>query len=214
MKMKILTPLLFVLLLCAPKPAAADEVNPVFLALGGLKVPGIAFDIVGAGFLGPHLETFDTGSRMHRSTQAAFASHLVSLGLHTLSVGSFMAGAFADWEDAVGPVFLINAGADITIGVMGILTGLDILMSKSTVEIKGQNEGVSATWSGVLNIAMGSFGVLWFSPMLIGGLVGVAKLAVAPRDGPESRIALRVRRPQVWATLVPSPTGVTPTGIF
>lgn len=214
MRLNLIIPLLFSLLLFTPKPAAADDVNPVFLALGGLKVPGLAFDIVGASFIGPHLNTFDAGSRMHRSTRAAFASHLVSLGLHTLSVGSFMVGGFADWKEAIGPIFLINAGADITIGVMGLLTGMDILLSKSTVNINGEAEGLSATWSGVINIAMGTFGILWFSPMLIGGLIGVSEFAVAPRDGPESRIAMRARRPHVRAALIPSPTGLTVVGVF
>lgn len=203
---------LFVL---APNRAQASEVNPLFLALGGLKTPGIAFDVVGAAFVAPHLNTFESGSRMHRATRAAFASHLVSVGFHTLSIGSFFAGAFADdWEDAIGPVFLINAGSDIVIGVMGLVTGIDILLAKSTVpDIGGTAAGIGSTWSGVVNIGMGTFGILWFAPMLIGGLIGVAEMAVVD-DPRASRIALRARGPQIRAALVPSAGGLTLTGTF
>jgi len=211
----LLLALLASLFVLSPSTAKASDVNPLFLALGGLKTPGIAFDIVGAAFVRPHLETFESGSRMHRATRAAFASHLVSVGLHSLSIGSFFAGAFADdWEDAIGPVFLINAGADIVIGVMGLVTGIDILLAKSTVDgIKGTPGGIGSTWSGVVNIGMGTFGILWFAPMLIGGLIGVSEMAVVD-DPRESRVALRARPPRIRATVVPSAGGLTVFGTF
>ena len=214
MRIKLLVPLLVSLFLLAPRPAAADDVNPVFLALGGLKVPGLAFDVVGAAFARPQLEVFESGSRMHRSVRAAFASHIVSLGLHTVSISAFVVGGVADWEEAIGPVFLINAACDIAIGVMGLLTGVDVLLAKQTVDIKGSTSGIATSWSGVLNIAMGTFGILWFSPMLIGGIIGVSELAVAPTDPRESRIALRARPLRVRAAVLPSAGGLTVVGRF
>ncbi|MCO4773106.1 MAG: hypothetical protein KDA24_23935 [Deltaproteobacteria bacterium] len=214
MRIKLLLPLLAALFLVVPSTAKADvDPNPLFLALGGLKTPGIAFDVVGAAFVRPHLEVFESGTRMHRATRAAFASHLVSVGLHSLSVGSFFAGAFADdWEDAIGPVFLINGVCDITIGIMGLVTGIDILLAKSTVDVKGTEAGIGSTWSGVVNISMGLFGVAWFAPMLIGGLIGVSEMAVV--DPAEQRIALRARKVKVRAAVVPSVGGLAVVGRF
>lgn len=209
-------PLLALLLaLLLPRPAQAD-INPVYLGLGLLKTPGIAFDVVGAAFVRPHLEVFDSGSRMHRATRAAFASHLVSLGLHSVSIGAFMVGAVVDedWEDTVGPIFLINGIADISIGVMGLVTGIDILMAKSTVDIQGTPQGIGATWSGIVNIAMGTFGILWFGPMLIGGMIGIAEMAVVDKRDEDSRIAVRLRPPPIKARLVPTAGGMVLTGTF
>ncbi len=209
-------PLLTLLLaLALPRPAQAD-INPVYLGLGLLKTPGIAFDVVGAAFVRPHLEVFDSGTRMHRATRAAFASHLVSLGLHSVAIGTFMVGAVVDedWEDLIGPIFLINGATDLAIGVMGLVTGIDILMAKSTVDIKGTPQGIGATWSGIVNISMGTFGILWFGPMLIGGMIGVAEMAAADPPAEDSRIALRARKPWVQATLTPTAGGLVISGRF
>jgi hypothetical protein len=214
MRTKLLLPLVACLFLLSPRPAAASDVNPVFLALGGLKAPGLAFDIVGAAFARPQISLFEADSRMHRSVRAAFASHLVSLGLHTASIGAFVVGAVGDWEEAIGPVFLINAGCDIAIGVMGLLTGVDILLAKQTVDIKGTSSGIATSWSGVLNIAMGTFGILWFSPMLIGGVIGISELAALDPDPRIQRVALRARPPRIRAAVVPSPGGLTVLGTF
>ena len=58
--------LALVLALLIPRAATAD-INPVYLGLGVLKTPGVAFDVVGAAFVRPHLEVFESGSRMHRA---------------------------------------------------------------------------------------------------------------------------------------------------
>lgn len=210
-------PLLTLLLaLALPRPAQAD-INPVYLGLGLLKTPGIAFDVVGAAFVRPHLNVFESGSRMHRATRAAFASHLVSLGLHSVAIGTFMVGAVIDedWEELIGPIFLINGATDLAIGVMGLVTGIDILMAKSTVpDIKGTQQGIGATWSGIVNISMGTFGILWFGPMLIGGMVGVAEMSAADPPDAGSRIALRARKPWIQATLTPTAGGMIVSGRF
>ncbi len=218
MRIRLLLPLFAILLLLAPRSAQAEglggDPNPLFLALGGLKTPGIAFDIVGAAFARPHLEVFEEGNRMRLALRASFTSNLVTLGLHGLSIGSFFVGAFADdWKDAIGPVFLINAGCDIAIGVMGLVTGVDVLLARTTVDdIKGTPAGIGSTWTGIANLGMGTFGILWFAPMLITGLVGVSKMAVA--DAPAtSRIALRLR-PTVQATVVPGAGNLTLVGRF
>ena len=215
MPLRSLPLLALVLALLLPAPAKAD-INPVYLGLGLLKVPGIAFDVVGAAFVRPHLTVFESGSRMHRATQAAFVSHLVSLGLHSVAIGSFMVGSVvdADWEDTVGPVFLINGATDLAIGVMGLVTGVDILMAKSTVDVRGTPEGIGASWSGIVNIAMGTFGILWFGPMLIGGMIGVAEMAAADPPPEDARIALRARKPWVQATLTPTAGGLVISGRF
>ncbi len=207
--------LTLLLALALPRPAQAD-INPVYLGLGLLKTPGIAFDVVGAAFVRPHIEVFDSGSRMHRATRAAFVSHLVSVGLHSVAIGTFVVGAVVDedWEDMIGPIFLINGATDLAIGVMGLVTGVDILMAKSTVDIKGTPEGIGATWSGIVNISMGTFGILWFGPMLIGGMIGVAEMAAADPPPEESRIALRARKPWVQATLTPTAGGLVFSGRF
>ncbi len=215
MVLRFIPALTLALALALPRPAQAD-INPVFLGLGLLKTPGIAFDIVGASFIRPHLEVFETGSRMHRATRAAFASHIVSLGLHSVAIGTFMVGAVVDedWDEAIGPVFLINGATDLAIGVMGLVTGVDILMAKSTVDIKGTSEGIGATWSGIVNIGMGTFGVLWFGPMLIGGMVGLSEMSVADPPPADSRIALRARKPWVQAALTPTAGGLIVSGRF
>jgi|GEM_PF-2031850 len=213
MRIKLILPVVISLLLLAPKPAAAADVNPLFVGLGLLKTPGIAFDIVGAAFIGPQRGVFEDGTRMHRATRAAFTSHLVSLGLHTVSIGAFMVGAFGDWEEATGPVFLINAVSDISIGVMGLITGIDILLAKSTVDIQGSVQAISATWSGILNISMGTFGILWFAPMTIGGMIGIADLAVRAPPA-DSHIAMRLRGPSLRAAVIPSAGGLTVLGTF
>ena len=215
MTSRLLPLLALVLALLVPRPAKAD-INPVYLGLGLLKTPGIAFDVVGAAFARPHLDVYESGSRMHRATRAAFASHLVSLGLHSVAIGSFLVGSVIDedWENTVGPIFLINGATDLAIGVMGLVTGIDILMAKSTVDIKGTSQGIAATWSGILNIGMGTFGILWFGPMLIGGMIGVAEMAAADRPPDESRVALRVRGPRVRARFTPTAGGFVLHGTF
>lgn len=178
----------------APSTARADDFNPIFFTLGVAKLPGIAFDIVGAARLGPRLGEFDSYTpELALSARASFASNLVTLGLHSLSIGSFLVASFVDedWEDVIVPVFGINAIADLAIGVLGLVTGIDVILQRNAAGLTGTPLGTAATWSGAVNIAMGAFGVIWFLPMTIGFVVGASELAwTLPPKSPIKAIAL------------------------
>lgn len=211
---RCLLPLLLALFLL-PQGAKA-ETNGIFLALGGLKTPGIAFDVVGAAMLRPQMPSFADGSRIQTSARAAFASHLVTLGLHTVSIGALFVAGATGGEELYGPMLLVNSGCDLAIGVMGVTTGLDLLFSKATADLKGTPEGVGVTWSGVLNIAMGTFGLLWFPPTLIAGIVSAEEWSMGPGPGDDRArtIALRLRPPPLRATLAPTGAGLSFSGTF
>ncbi|MCP4873759.1 MAG: hypothetical protein GY898_34155 [Proteobacteria bacterium] len=152
----------------------------MFFTLGVAKVPGIAFDIVGAARLGPRLAEFDNYTpELARAARLSFASNLVTLGLHGVSIGSFLIASFLDedWEDLIVPTFGINAAADLASGVLGLVAGVDVILQRNAAGLTGTPLGTAATWSGAINIAMGAFGVIWFLPMTIGFVVGASALA-------------------------------------
>jgi len=167
--------------------AARADFSPVFFTLGAAKVPGIAFDIVGGARLGPSLSLLDQTDALRRSARASFASNWVTLGLHSVSIGALWVASLGDFdlEERLVGAFSINAVADITIGVLGLVTGIDLLLQRNAAGLTGTELGTAATWSAAVNIAMGSFGVLWFLPMTIGALVGATDIfGSVDRSGP------------------------------
>ncbi len=205
--MRRLLPLLLVVSFVVLTPRAAKaEFNPLFFSLGVAKLPGVAFDIVGAARLGPHLGTFAEGG-MANAAQAGFASNLVTLGLHVVSIGSFWVVSFLDidLEEAMAPSFMINAIADLTIGVLGIATGVDLLLQRNAAGIAETDAGVGATWSAAVNLVMGGFGVIWFLPMTVGALLSAG----------EAWAGLPVHQERDFAiALVPNGAGAALVGRF
>jgi len=173
--------------------------------LGSAKLPGVAFDIVAAVQVGPYLEVDGVPDGYTRAVKASFASNLVTLGLHTASIAGFYVGAFADDEDALGGVLLLNAGCDLAIAVLGIATGVDLLIRREAAGVMDTDPGFGATWSSVVNIVMGAFGGLWFTPMLIGGLVAADEMSSLMPVLQDKAVA-------VW--LEPSPSSITLRGRF
>ncbi len=203
--MRRLLPLFAILLLSGAPSVAKADFNPIFMALGAAKLPGVAFDAVGAARIAPHLELFE-GEALGNAARASFASNLVTLGLHTGSIAAFFVGAFVDedWEEVMAPVFLFNAAADLSIAVMGLVTGVDLLLQRNAAGIEDTELGVAATWSAAVNLTMGGFGALWFLPMTIGGLIGASDaFSMAPSQGPVRALAV-----------VPQPSGVLVVGRF
>lgn len=188
----------------APTTAKA-EFNPLFFALGVAKVPGLAFDGVAAARLSPYLGQFPTEAS-ERAAQAAFVSNFVTLGLHGVSIGSFFVVSFLDLdvEEALVPSFLINGVADLSIAVLGLATGVELLLQRDAAGIDGTEIGVGATWSAAVNIVMGGFGALWFLPMTVGALVGASDLFSALPD----------RSPVKALALVPNGAGAALIGRF
>ncbi len=130
----------------------------------------------------------------------------MTLGLHGVSIGAFWVVSFLDLdlEDAMAPTFLLNGIADFTIAVMGLATGVELLLQRDASGIAGTEKGVGATWSAAVNIVMGGFGALWFLPMTIGGLVSAGEAwASLPHRSPIKAIAL-----------VPQGAGVAVVGRF
>ncbi len=175
----------------APTPARADF-NPLFFSLGIAKLPGLAFDGVAAGRLAPYIGLFPTEAS-ERAAQAAWASNFITAGLHGLSIGSLWLVSFLDLdaEEAMAPSFLINAICDLTIAVMGMATGVELLLQRGAAGITDTEMGVGATWSAAVNIVMGGFGALWFLPMTVGALIGATEAwASLPPTSPIHSIAL------------------------
>lgn len=203
--MRRLLPLLALVLLCSAPAAAKADFNPIFFALGAAKLPGVAFDAVGAARVAPHLEGFE-GDALRNAGQASFTSNLVTLGLHSASIAAFFVGSFVaeDWEEVLAPVFLFNAGADLAIAVMGLVTGVDLLLQRNAAGIEGTEAGAGATWSAAVNLTMGGFGAIWFLPMTIGGLIGASDaFSLAPSTGPVRALVV-----------LPQASGVTVAGTF
>jgi len=193
-----------------PLGAAADaraDFSPVFFTLGAAKLPGIAFDVVGAARIGPSLGDFDTPEVLRRAAQASFVANLVTLGLHTVSVGSFWVVAVLDLdtEERLLGSFVINAVADLSIGVLGLVTGIDVILQRNAAGLTGTALGTAATWSGAVNITMGAFGVIWFLPMTIGALVGATDVL---------GLRLPPRSPIKALALVPTGAGAALVGRF
>lgn len=174
--MRRLLPLfVFAVALGAQTPAAARaDFSPVFFTLGAAKLPGVAFDIVGGARLGPSLTGLTQTDALRRSAQASFASNWITLGLHSVSIGTMWVAALGDFdtEERLVFAFSVNAVADLSIGVLGLVTGIDLLLQRNAAGLTGTELGTAATWSAAVNIAMGSFGVLWFLPMTVGALIG------------------------------------------
>ena len=91
----------------------------------------------------------------------------------------------------MAPSFLINAICDLTIAVMGMATGVELLLQRGAAGITDTEMGVGATWSAAVNIVMGGFGALWFLPMTVGALIGATEAwASLPPTSPIHSIAL------------------------
>jgi hypothetical protein len=194
------------LLLGVSAPGAARaEFHPIFFSLGVAKLPGVAFDAVGAARLQPYLGQFPTEAS-ERAAQSAYVSNLVTLGLHGVSIGGLWLVSFLDLdaEEAMAPSFLLNAVCDLTIAVMGLATGVELLLQRDAAGIDGTEIGVGATWSAAVNITMGGFGALWFLPMTVGGLIGAS----------EAWASLPPRSPVRALAVVPQGAGAAVVGRF
>ncbi len=174
-----------------PSDARADF-SPTFFTLGVAKVPGVAFDIVGAARLAPSLSDIEDPAVL-RAAKASLAGNFVTLGLHSVSIASFWIVSFSDLDldEKAGATFLLNAGADLAIGVLGLVTGIDLLLQRNAAGLTGTALGTATTWSAAVNITMGAFGVLWFLPMTVGGLIGATSAwATLPPRSPVKALAL------------------------
>ncbi len=195
--MRRVIPVLALALLCAaaaPKDAHADDFEPLLMGLGIAKLPGPAFDIIGGVRILQDFDQFEEPA-LRRAATASMISNWVTLGLHTASIGSFVVASFVgdDLEERIIPAFAINGIADLAIAVMGIATGVDLLLNTRAAGLTGTPLGISATWSSIVNIVMGSFGGLWFLPMSIGALVAANEVFAWNWERSESAVAsLRV----------------------
>jgi len=209
--MRRVIPVLALTLLCAfaaPRSAhAVDDFEPLLMGLGIAKIPGIAFDAVGGFRILSDINNFEEPA-LRRAAEASMVSNFVTLGLHTLSVTSFFVGSLHgdDIEDRILPTFAINGIADLSIAVLGIATGVDLWLQIKAAGITGTPLGISATWSSVVNLVMGSFGGVWFLPMAVGALVSANELYGLHWEPKDSALAsIRID---------PGPTSVSIHGRF
>lgn len=174
-RLSALVVLVIALTLGLPTPAAARQgFRPVFVGLGFTKLPGVPFDIVGAAQIGPHLGTYDRVPGLGRAARLSFVSNLVSAGLHTFSISTMLAAGTRrrlDDERATMLACFTNAGADLGIAVLGLASGIDMVVRVRASDLLGTDPGIAAGWSGWVNIVMGSLGVIWFVPAITVGLL-------------------------------------------
>ena len=201
----LVLPLLLALAL--PRPASARDFEPLFIGVGTLKIPGIAFDVVGMVQAGPTLNTTEGSEEFRRALRTSFVANGITLGLHTVSVAAFLGSGFdaRQEEESVALSFLVNGACDLGIAVLGLASGIDLLQRRRASGLQGTDLGISAGWSGWVNVVMGGFGAAWFGPMMIGGLLAadevVDELPEEAPPGPSIRIA-------------PMPSGILVTGTF
>jgi hypothetical protein len=209
--------LLAIVLLLAPPSASAARFEPAYVGAGTLKIPGIAFDIVGMAQAGPTLSTSEGSAEFQRALKVSFAANGVTLGLHTISVAAFFGSGFDGLEDeeSMATAFLINGGCDLGIAVLGLATGIDLLQRRNASGLRGTDLGISAGWSGWVNIAMGSFGAAWFGPMMIFGLLA-ADEAWGDIEIGEKKPAVEIggKKPAVELRFEPRGAGFALTGRF
>ena len=134
-------------------PAQAFE--PVPVGLGAAKIPGVPFDIIAAAQVGPYLD-YEGHEGLRDALRAGFTSNLVTAGLHTISIASLWGAGFSEDEDAMLGATIINASSDVAIAVMGIATGVDILLKRPVAGIEGTDVDVGARWTAYINLVMGS----------------------------------------------------------
>ncbi len=174
-----------------PGAAAAQEFRPVFIGLGSAKIPGIPFDFIAASRAQPYLD-WDGHDGLRDAIRAAYVSNLVTGALHSVSVGSFMVAGFAEDDEVMPVALLVNAGCDVAIAVMGLATGLDVLLNREPADIEGTDVEVGAKWTGWMNVVMGGFGALWFAPMVIAALVTAEEFVLGPVIEGPGRLALQI----------------------
>ncbi len=174
-----------------PSGAQAQDFRPVFIGLGSAKIPGIPFDFIAASRAEPYLD-WEGHEGLRNAIRASYISNLVTGGLHSLSVGSFMIAGFAEDDEAIPVALLINAGCDVAIAVMGLATGLDVLLNREPANVEGTDVEVGAKWTGWMNVVMGGFGALWFAPMVIAALVTAEEFVLGPVIEGPGRLALRL----------------------
>jgi hypothetical protein len=171
----LLLVLLLALFLLSPSTALARRgFRPVFVGLGFTKLPGVPFDVIAASQVGPHLREYDAVPGLGRAARFSFVSNLVSAGLHTFSIGTMLAAGTQrrlDDEHATILACFTNAGADLGIAVLGLASGIDLVVRVKASDLQGTDPGIAAGWSGWVNIVMGSLGVIWFVPAIVVGLL-------------------------------------------
>ena len=170
-------------LLLAPLPAVADPgsgFRPIFVGLGFVKAPGIAFDLVGGFRVLPHLSTLDATPGLGDAARFSLVSNFVTAGLHAVSIATMVrAGTNRAWDTDQATLFgcMTNAVADLGVAVLGLSSGVDLVVRVKAAELTKTDAGIGASWSGWVNIVMGSLGAVWFVPMVAGGLLGWSEVA-------------------------------------
>ncbi len=169
--------------------AEARRIRPVYLGLGMVKAPGVGFDLVGAVQVAPYLTRWPTTSALGRATRFAFVSNLVTAGLHVTGMGAMLRAGLdrsMSEEEVLTASCLTNAVTDLSVGILGLSSGIDLLVRARGEGLAGTEEGISAGWSAWVNIVMGGLGVVWFVPMVVGTVVGLDELPDEDTDAPRS----------------------------
>lgn len=191
--------------LAVPSQARA-EFRPVWVGIGAVRFPGVAFDVVGALQIGTRLEGIVPDNGFDRAARASFAGNLACAGLHAAEVAVFFGAGFSSalGEDgASAAAGLIGSGLNLGVAVVGLTTGVDLLVRIKPAGLKGTDLGIGATWSGAVNVAMGGMGALWFVPLLVVGLIGADEVADDVEIGSVAPVSIRFE---------PTPSGLRLSG--